>query len=466
MTSPNRPPFALALGFFLLFLLLSGCSGSIYVRPQVDIPQKWSNAISSNDLTHTAPWWESFGDDQLNTLIIEVLARNSDIATAAINVQQAQVRLNAAGDPLRIGPQGNLEKNNYFRGAETVRANSNSLYGNSSYMIDLWGNLAHQRDIAGWALQASEADKEAISLNIIGVTASTYWQIGFLNQRIFASGKSLQIAIRTQQLVEAQFIAGAVSNLERREAEQAVLTQKSRLSQLKQNREEALNILAVLFNTAPEKNVLKDILNIEPQSLPITNLPTITEGVPSELLGRRPDLRAAELSLRQSLTSIDVVRTSFYPSLSLTGSLGAASTSLSTLLANPVAIIGIGANLPFFNIKSAQTNTDLARLQHDAAVIRFRKTLYQAFLEVENALSARMRLAEQEEFQAQNLKAAREAERLYEIRYRAGAVALRIYLDAQEAHRAAELLWAQTRLNQLHNFVSLYQSLGGDIYVR
>ncbi|MFT4192944.1 MAG: TolC family protein, partial [Comamonas sp.] len=313
-----------------------------------------------------------------------------------------------------------------------------------------------------WALQATEADRETVRLNIIGTTASLYWQLGYLNQRLRAAEQSLDTALRTRQLVQAQYAAGAVSALEPREAEQTVLNQRNTLSQLRQTQAETRNALALLFNAAPGSDILRQVLGQEPTALPDGPLPTIDAGLPAELLGRRPDLRAAELGLRQSLANVDVVRTSYYPTLSLTGALGTSSSSLGNLLANPVATLGAGLALPFLDIEAMRLDTAIAQTQYEAAVVTFRQTLYQAFADVENALSARTRLAEQADLQGQALAAAREAERLYEIRYRAGAVPLRTWLDAQESRRSAELSLAQAQLNRLENQVTLYQALGGD----
>ena len=159
---------------------------------------------------------------------------------------------------------------------------------------------------------------------------------------------------------------------------------------------------------------------------------------------------------------MDVVRTSYYPNLSLTGTVGTSSTSLGNLLANPIATLGAGLTLPFLNLKEMRLNTEVARVQYETAVVNFRQTLYQAFADVENALSARTRLAEQSTLQEQSLVAAREAERLYEIRYRAGAVPLRTWLDAQESRRSAEINLAQVQLSRLQNQITLFQAMGGD----
>nr|WP_241022394.1 efflux transporter outer membrane subunit [Burkholderia sp. Se-20373] len=470
--SPSKKRHRLAAIVLAASGILSACATRTYERPPLDVPTKWvysdGNTPHADAGKHPRQWWTGFGDAQLDKLISSALSRNNNLATATLNVRQAQLELQLAGDPLQIGPQAsvNARRERRLDNDDVSRIRSGTLYGTVSYTVDFWGRLARQRDIARWALQASEADRDTVQLNIVCTTADLYWRLAYLNQRLAFGEKSLATAIRTRELVHAQYIAGAVSNLEQREAEQAVVAQRAGLSQLRQNQVETRNALAVLFNAAPGSNVLEEVLGLEPQALPTNALPTLAEGLPADLLGRRPDLQAAELNLRQRLANIEVVRTSYYPTLSLTGSVGAASQSLVNLLASPTAILGAGLSLPFLNLKAMRLNTELAQLQYETAVIDFRQTLYQAFVDVENALSARIRLAEQAELQAQALAAAREAERLYEIRYRAGAVALRMWLDAQESYRTAELLWTQARFSQLQNLVTLYQSMGGNTSIQ
>lgn len=465
-STPVRP--AAPACALLCALVLAGCaSPGAYTRPALDLPPAWAQQqgqpAAAAQATGTS-WWQRFGDPRLDQLVAEALARNGDLAKAALNIRQAQLNAGLAGDPLIYGPQGGLsaEGSRRLDNGRTANSRASSAAASVSYTLDLWGRLARQRDVAQWALQASEADRETVRLNIIGTTADLYWQLAYLNQRLASGEQSLQTALRTQQLVQAQYAAGAVSALELREAEQAVLGQRSSLSQLRQTQVETRNALALVFDAAPGSDVLRQVLGEEPQALPGGEPPAVDEGLPAELLGRRPDLRSAELSLRQSLANVDVVRTSYYPSLSLTGSVGTSSTSLGNLLANPVATLGAGLTLPFLDLKAMRLNTEIAQTQYETAVVNFRQTLYQAFSDVENALSARARLAEQAGLQAQNLAAAQEAERLYEIRYRAGAVPLRTWLDAQEARRGAELDLAQSRLGRLQNQVTLYQAMGGD----
>ncbi|MDT1025164.1 MULTISPECIES: efflux transporter outer membrane subunit [Pseudomonas aeruginosa group] len=446
-------------------LVLGACAERGVDRPQPPIPVHWANAGGAGAaVTSEMSWWRSFDDPQLDRLIDTALARNNDLAKAAMNVRKAKLVSARTGDPLQAGPRAALITRDEYRldNGDSQSDSSGLLQLKASYTIGLWGRLALERDMSRWAQEASEADQDNVRLNIIGMTADLYWKLGYFNQRLASAEESLLTAVRTQRLVHAQSVAGAVSALERREAEQTVLTQRSSLSQLRQAQTETRNALALLIDSTPSDDFLAAVVGQEPQALPSGALPAVQEGLPATLLSRRPDLRTAELNLRRSLAQVDIVRTQYYPTLVLTGALGSSSTSLGQVLRNPAAILGADLTLPFMDLKALRLDTKIAQTEYETAVLDFRQVLYQAFVDVENALSARGHLAEQAYLQAQNLVAAREAERLYAIRYRAGAVTLRTWLDAQESRRTAEILLAQARLSQLQNLNTLYQALGGD----
>jgi len=162
-----------------------------------------------------------------------------------------------------------------------------------------------------------------------------------------------------------------------------------------------------------------------------------------------------------TLASGDATRLSYYPSLSLTGTLGSSSTALLNVIANPVGTLGAGIALPFLNVPAMRLDTRIARTQYEEAVILFRKSLYTALDEVENTLAARTTLAAQRKDLQRSRDAAVDAERLYEVRYGAGAVSLRAWLNAQERRRSAEIALSANRLERLQNQVRLHQVIGG-----
>jgi outer membrane protein TolC len=169
-----------------------------------------------------------------------------------------------------------------------------------------------------------------------------------------------------------------------------------------------------------------------------------------------------ELRLREKLAQVDQSRLSFYPVLSLTGSLGEESASLSNLFEDPVGTLGGELTLPFLQYDQVRLQVGVSRANYEVAVVQFRQTLYQALTDVENALSARDQLAVQAAALNQALENSRKVERLDEVRYRAGSIALQIWLDAQETRRQDENALEQNRLNLIENYVTLCKALGSD----
>jgi len=332
-----------------------------------------------------------------------------------------------------------------------------SVTGILSYELDLWGKRAGARDAARWEAAATEVDRRNTALSLIGTTASAYWQVAFLNQQIGTGEASVAYAEKTLELVKVKHKAGAVSSLDLVQAEQAVATQKANLTQLQQQRTEARNALAILFDQAPENGAA------ERQQLPDGPLPTVEAGLPTSLLGRRPDLRAAELRLREYLAKVDVARASFYPSFTLTGSAGGSSISLENVLRNPFTTLGVGLTLPFLQWNTARLTVKIAETEYEEAVVTFRQTLYKALSDVENVLSARIRYEEERVQLEQALASSRKAEQLVESRYRAGATGVQAWLDEQERRRDAETSLAENRLKRFNNVMKLYQALGGDM---
>jgi outer membrane protein TolC len=159
---------------------------------------------------------------------------------------------------------------------------------------------------------------------------------------------------------------------------------------------------------------------------------------------------------------VDATRASFYPTFTLTGSLGGSSISLENVLRNPIATLGAGLVLPFVQWNTARLTTRISETHYEEAVVTFRRTLYTALAEVENALSAAARYQEEIVLLEQSVELSRKAEQLAEIRYRSGATGVQAWLDEQERRRNAEVTLSENRCNRLKNMMKLYQALGGD----
>ncbi len=453
----------------LLGSSLVGCAAVVktpYEQPSIAVPGSFQNNTVLNkqiyDDVLADQWWTLFKDPQLNTLVEDVLSRNSNLAVAGINLQQAriQARQTQSQQGVRIGDARVSTGRQFSLDGDGDRSTGISLgYPGLSYELDLFGKLANQTEAARWEARATEQDLQATAQSLIGTTAQLYWQLAYLNERYSVVQQNLATAQKTYDLVRVQYRAGAVSGLDQTQAEQAIQSQQATLSQIEQQRVETRTALAVLMNMPVQQLSIQ-----EPQRLPNIALPAIAAGLPASLLSRRPDLNAAELRLRKALANKDANKASYYPSISLTGSLSTGigtSTSLSDALKNPVATLGAGLTLPFLQWNDMKRDLQVNELEYEKAILQYRQTIYEAFADVENALSNRTELTKQVELQRRNVELAEKTERLTEVRYRNGAVALKNLLDAQETTRNARLSLVQTRQNQYNAYVTLLQALGG-----
>lgn len=447
-------------------LLLSGCAlpkRSPYVTPTVPMPDRFEHTGQRADPTRdmaglTDTWWRSFDDPALDALIDLAIARNPDLAVATLRVRRAQLQARLAENASLPIPSGSVSSgiSRSLSGARTQAEETSSGTVELTWEVDLFGRLNTQQDAARFEALATKEDRAAARLALIETAASLHWQIASVNERIALSDQSLADARQTEGLVAAQYRAGAVSLLELREAQQSVTAQEAALSQLRQARTEVREAMMVLLDGGAAPNGERQALDRSP-------LPDVAPGLPASLLGRRPDLRAAELRLRATLADADGVRASYYPALTLTGAAGTASSGLLNLLANPIGTLSAGLSLPFLNARAMRFDTAIARTRYEEAAIQFGKTLHTALAEVENALSAQAELTRQGEALLRARDAAAEVERLYEVRYRAGAIPFRAWLDAQERRRQAELAISANVLARFQNRMKLYQALGGGL---
>jgi NodT family efflux transporter outer membrane factor (OMF) lipoprotein len=379
---------------------------------------------------------------------------NADLLAAAYRIKRSQLQsqlVNANRD-VGLGATASVNRSQDIDGGNGVNSNAANVL--LSYEVDLWGKLAKQRDISQWQSQATRSDCESLSLSLSGTVANLYWQIAQLNQLITLGEIDIESARKTMEIVDRRFDAGAVSGIAKSQAAVNLANQQAAQTRLMQSRVELRHAMAALLSKQPSYRV-DELLQ-----LPTADLPPVQADLPAEVLKRRPDLHAAEMRLRASFSQIDVVRTSFYPSLSLTGGLGTVSSDLASFGKNPVAFLGGLLALPFIQVNSLNLNIQISQSEFDEAVAVFKQRLYTALAEVEDALSAKQQLqiAYDQERIANEQAALVEAR--IEIQYRTGFVALQPWLDARQSLRNAERALVYTRFSQLANESKLYMALG------
>lgn len=437
--------------------LLSGCGAltrTEFSAPKVTIPASWQQTQVASQV-NMDPWWTSFNNPELDQLIQQVLANNSDLALATLTLRRARLQAGITDDQLwpQLSANMSANKSKPLDGGDS--STSYSASASVSYELDLWGRVSADIDQSKWQAMASQEDRESTAQTLVATTASLYWQIGYLKQRIQLSQNSIDYAKQTLALTQQQYASGAVSQLNVLEAQRSLAGQQSSHSELVQQLVEAENAMAILFDQPPKQ------FPVSIDKLPDGKVPTINAGVPADILVRRPDIKASLYQLKAALAAKDATFAQYFPTVNLTGSVGDSSSALKDLLRNPVGTLGAGLTLPFLQWRQMSLNNDIADIDYQTATINYRQALYQAFQDVDNAISARQQYAYQGEKLQLQYDSAVAAEKIYASQYRNGAVSIQDWLNAQETMRNAEASLLQNRLHQLTAQATLYQALGG-----
>ncbi|EKO3393232.1 efflux transporter outer membrane subunit [Vibrio fluvialis] len=445
----------------LCVLLATGCVARSELPEQnVTVPEQWQTGQTQSETQAISQWWTSFGDPQLNQWVEKVLATNSDLAIATLTLKQARLEAGLATSDTYPDVSASVsgERSKPLDGGDSSKSYQASL--SVSYELDLWGKLSAAKDAAMWTALATQQEREATAQSLVATTAQLYWQIGYLNQRVELSNNDINDAKETLALTQSQYRHGSVTRVNVLEAERTLAGLEATHRDYLQQRTEAVNAFAILFDQPPQ-----DLATSIP-ALPDYAVPTIEAGVPADVLNRRPDVKQSLFELKSVLATKDNTDTNYFPSLTLTGALGGSSTELRKLLSDPIGTLGADLTLPFLNWNEMQLNRDIAQVKYESAIISYRKTLYAALQDVDNALSAK----ENYEFQTEKLQkqydSAAEVARIYKSQYEYGAIDITTLLDAQENERSAKASLLENRYNQLVNIATVYQSLGGEDIVR
>ena len=434
---------ALALG-----LTVGGCAGH-FQSPVLDTPARYAHALAGETQgVVSADWWRALGDPGLDAAVSRALASNRDLALARLRIRAADLTAKLAGRDQWPTLSGDLS------GQRISSASAYSANLAITFDPDISGSLTATTAAAVATARAVGEDAGAARIALIMATCDLYWDIGFTHQQLTTGRQTLSDQQRILNLVGAQRTYGLVSSVEVAEAEAAIAQQETALSALEQHLVEDRAAMAILTGL-PSSMVIE-----EPQTLAAVLPPEPPAGLPADLLSRRPDLRAAELRLRATFETGEAVRASLYPDIVLTGAGGAASPALARLFDHPVGSLLVAVSLPFLDAPRHRLNNGIALANEEIAELGFRTAVAQALADVDNALSRRTRLLEQRKSLAVGAAASARAEALYAVRYRSGAVALRVWLEAQQNRRTDQLALDANLLALLQTLAALNAALG------
>lgn len=417
-------------------------------------------------VTADSGWREYFNDPRLQALIESALAHNRDLRTAALRIEEARAQYNiVAADVLpNLGVGSSVSRSRTSAataqsGVSTVSTTYQVGVNLAAFELDFFGRVRSLNEAALSLYLATEEAQRAAHISLVAEVAKAY-----LTERALAEQQAL--ALRTfesrqsaYKLAQQRFEVGASSALDLRQNEVLVQTARASLASLNRQRGQAINLLVLLAGRP-----LTDL----PEPRPLSEQNIVAElpaGLPSDLLVRRPDIRANERRLMASNANIGAARAAFFPRISLTAGIGSASNELSGLFETGTRTWSFVPQLalPIFDAGRNRANLSLAEVRKDIAIAEYERSIQVAFREVADALVARSTIDEQIDAQQRVLEAQAERLRLADLRYQGGVASSLEVLDAQRESFAAEQSLVQARLLRLTNAVDLYRSLGGGL---
>ena len=455
-------PFTIA---FLLFFMVGCAVGPDYQRPKVDIPQAWRfEEKEALDVANTA-WWEQFNDPVLNELIQSALKENKDLMVASARIEEFIGRYRTTRSYLfpQIGAQavGGRSRSTEEGPAPLSPGieNPSDLFQGfffGSWEIDLWGKLRRAKEAARADLLGTEEGRRGVILTLVAAVANGYIDLRDLDRELEIAKRTATTREETYKIFKLRFEAGVISELE--------------LSQVKSEYEAALATIPQFEKAiAQQENALSILLGRNPGGItrgkPIDELalPVVPQGVPSDVLDRRPDIRQAEQDLIAANARIGVAKAAYFPSISLTGDYGYASTALSNLFDGPAKSWSWAAPIvaPIFTAGQISGEVKAANALQQQALFRYQQVIQNAFREVDDALIDQNKTREQLSAQGRQVEALRQYARLARLRFDEGYTSYIEVLDAERSLFDVELSYTQTQATVVQALVNLYKSMGG-----
>lgn len=455
-----RPARILAMA---LAAALAGCATPPQIeRPQVETPAAWRDAPATPLGVADLPWGELFRTPELTALIDEALRNNRDLRIAAERIEFARARYGIERSFLFPSVAADAA---YTRSREPSPFSPDNTEGEVTSLglavpiweIDLWGRIRSLTEAARRDLLASVETRRALETTLVSEVALGYLDLLDLDAELAVAEDTARTRRESLRLVSARFRGGIVSALDLRQAEALLASAEQTIADLKRRIGQTENALSVLLGRNPGPIARSTTLSTYP------TLPQLPAGLPSALLERRPDIRAAEQALASTQANVDAARKAFFPTISLTAFLGFISPAFAALLESGRSAWSItpAVTLPIFTAGRLEANLEAAQSQQRIALERYVQAVQIAFREVEDALVAYQRLSEQREAQVRVVMANRERLRLSELRYKGGVADYSEVLDSQRDLFNSELALVQTTRGYYASVVQAYRALGG-----
>lgn len=461
-------------------LALTGCNfAPKHVTPALSTPTEFPPEVSPEGSLAASDiaWQDFFLDERLRELIVQMLENNRDLRIAVARIEEARglYRIQRADQLPQLGGSAGLTRNRI--GANSLGAQTGGVgvsngsgitstnydigVAVTSFELDFWGRVRNLSDAARSQYLATVAGERAFRIALIRDLATAYITSRSLAEQAEQADRAVETRERGLRIAKLRLDAGVTSALDYRQAE-ALLTQaQTEVASLRNQRAKQRNIVRLLVGSPIDEEALAPARRLGDQGI----VRDIDAGLPSSLLTNRPDIIQAEEALRAARANVGAARAAFFPSISLTGSAGFASTSLDNLFTDDGLNWSFGPSIsvPLFDWGARKGNLTVAKARETIEVATYERTVQVAFREVSDALADRKFLAEQLVAQQRAVDAQMALTRLARLRYENGVAQFLEVLDAERNLFSAQQALIQLRGAQLSSLVTLYAALGGGV---
>jgi multidrug efflux system outer membrane protein len=448
-------------------LLLAGCTvGPDYTRPPVSVPATFRGVTSAEATTTESladiRWWNLFQDQTLQGLIRIALQENYDLRVAAARILDARARVTIARSFQFPSVDARADASwTHIIGKRSPFQSEDTLVGTGGlsvgWELDFWGRFRRGTEAARAELLASEDARRFVITTLVSDVASAYFQLRDFDLELAIARQTLASRLDALRLVRLRVTGGVAAQIDEHQAEILVAQAGEVIVDAEQGIEQTENALSVLLGRNP------DAL---PRGRPISEqfaTPPAPPGVPSALLERRPDIRQAEADLHAATARIGIAKADYFPRVFLSGSAAAGGIQLDGSKFGPQGLFAIGPTitLPIFNSGRVGAGVDSARAQAEAALLRYRQTILEAFRQVADGLVEYRKRTEFRVQQQALTTASRETTRLANIRYRGGVSSYLEVLDSERQLFDSELGLVRSLRDEMLAVVRIYKALGG-----
>lgn len=444
----------------VVLLIFSGCAvGPDFKEPVAQAPDTYRTQVMPEIPIGELKWWELFDDPLLHALVTTAMENNRDLKIAVSRIEEARATLGftRADQFPTVDVEAGAQEGNYSAGSRSDDTISTYyLSAPLSWEIDFWGRFRRSTEAARAELMASDYGLKTIQLTLVADVAGAYYQLLDFHQRLNISTDTLASRMQSLEIIQQRFDKGVIAELDVNQAQIQKEIAAAAIPFYQRAIAKTENGLAILLGGLP--GAIKTQRNLAAQPVP----PDIPVGMPSDILGRRPDIAQAMYLLKAQTERIGVAQALRLPAISLTGSLGVASTEIASVTSEG-GVWSVGGRLlgPVIDFGKNKRRVEIEEQRTQQVLYQYETSVLSAFREVEDALVEIATYREELAATTRQRAAAKNANELSKERYDKGVSSYLEVLDTERTLFSAELQLSELQQLYLNAYVNLYKALGG-----